>query len=493
MQVQIKCLNKFGPMIIKSKRVKIAVGGRASTKTTFVADKVLAEVSNGKIWCCAREFQNSIEESVYRTLADEIERLELTGFTIKAQTIEHVSGGYIFFRGLARNITSIKGMLSGVYGLWIEEGENLSDKTLRVLTASLRNSAKDYDDMQKLGIDIVDMKMPEIWISMNRGSRGDPISKKWLIRADAELARCAYYEDDTVMIVQANYSDMPRKWFLASGLEQERQDDEKNMTPAQYRHKWHGDYLETIENAIIQPEWFDACIDAHIKLGFEALGQERCAYDPADTGEDPAGWGYMHGPVVMEVEEYEAGDIVNKTKWAIDKTNSIKPDAFTWDCDGMGVGATYQITEGFEGKKVHIEQFKGSFGPEKPDRTYQKAGDVEGKQKTNKETFLNWRAQFYTVLADKMLRTYLAVKENKRVIDPDELISFSSSIKDINALKTQVCRIPKKDGGKIQILSKPDMKKLGITSPNMADVVMMLQREIEVKKKPKPMPIEGWS
>jgi len=480
MTVQIKCLDKFGPLITKKKRLKLIVGGRASTKTTFVSDYVSTRLQRGKIWCCAREFQNSIEESVYRTMLDEIERLGLIGFKPTATTIDHESGGYAFFRGLARNITSIKGMLSGVEGLWCEEAENLGEKTLRVLTASVRNSAKDYDYMMKEGIDIKDMVFPEIWLTMNRGSRGDPVSKHILAKADPDLFRKGFYEDDFMIAVHADYNDMPRAWFLASGLEVERANDKVSMTDAQYRHKWHGDYLETIENAIIQPEWFDACVDAHIKLGFEALGQERCAYDPSDQGEDPAAWGYQHGPVVKNILEIKKGDVAVKTSEAITLTNGIKPDTFTWDCDGLGAGLSYQVDQGFRGKKITIEQFKGSFSPDKPDEIYMDVKSVD-KQKKNKEQFLNWRSQFYTYLADKMFRTYLAVTKGAKVYNPDELISISSEIKDIDGLKTEVCRIPLKPGGRVQILSKPDMKKLGIVSPNRADVLMMLQREIEVK------------
>jgi phage terminase large subunit len=59
--------------------------------------------------------------------------------------------------------------------------------------------------------------------------------------------------------------------------------------------------------------------------------------------------------------------------------------------------------------------------------------------------------------------------------DPDNLISFSSSIKLLQMLRSELCRIPKKPNGAgmIQIMSKEDMRKLGIKSPNMADSVMM--------------------
>lgn len=478
--IQIKCLDKFKPLVTKKKRVKMIVGGRASTKTTFIADYVLVRVSMGNIWCCGREYQNSIDESVYRTLCDEIERLGLEGFTISATGITHQSGGAIFFRGLARNITSIKGMLSGVEGLWIEEGENCSDNTLRVLTASLRNSAKDVEDMIKLGIDVENMPQPEIWVSMNRASINDPIAKKWLSRAEPSLERCQYYEDDTLIIVEANYNDLPRAWFLGSGLEQERQDDYKNMPRSMYDSKWLGKYLETIDNAIIMPEWFDACIDAHIKLGFEPLGQEIIAYDPADTG-DAKAIAYAHGSVVLDVRSNTSGLIDTATDWACSHANAIKPDVFTWDADGIGGGLKRQISEALSGKKILVVPFKGSSGVDNPDQIYDEVETDSRDSKTNREMFANSRAQNYWRLKDRIYRTYLAVEKGK-YSSPDDLISFNSEIKELAALKAEVCRIPRRyvASGRYQILSKPDMKKLGIQSPNMADAVMMLQRVVSV-------------
>ncbi len=74
-----------------------------------------------------------------------------------------------------------------------------------------------------------------------------------------------------------------------------------------------------------------------------------------------------------------------------------------------------------------------------------------------------------------MYRTYRAV-EHGEYHDPDELISFSSNMGEMQALRSEICRIPQKrnGNGKIQIMSKDDMKRLlEIDSPNMADAVMM--------------------
>jgi phage terminase large subunit len=71
----------------------------------------------------------------------------------------------------------------------------------------------------------------------------------------------------------------------------------------------------------------------------------------------------------------------------------------------------------------------------------------------------------------------------------DELISFSSEIKELSALRSELCRIPRKytGSGRLQLVSKPDMQKLGISSPNMADAVMMGMRPVQVSRKREPI------
>ncbi len=484
---RIKCVDKLGVLLQKKKRIKMLVGGRASTKSTFVADAVLAKVSGGETWCCGREFQNSIDDSVHSMMKGEIERCGFHGFDYKANRILHSSGGEIFYKGLARNITSLKG-LNNLKGLWIEEGESLSAETIKVLTASVRLSAA---EAAKLKLEGKSLDVPEIWITLNRGSSKDPIAQKFLARAEKELSRCGYYEDDALMIVEINYPDVPKSWFLESGLEQERLDDERNMTRAEYRHKWHGEYSDTIDNAIIDPDWFDACIDAHVKLGIDAVGQERVAYDPADTG-DAKAVGYMHGVVVKDVQQTNQGLIDTATDWACSFANDIKPDVFTWDCDGMGAGLSRQISEAFSGKKIEVVQFKGSEAADRPDAIPDSQQHVKDP-KSNKQLYINKRAQYYFELRDRMKRTFLAVTQGKYV-NPDEIISFSSEIKDIGQLRAEVCRIPRKfaSSGRLQLMTKAEMLKMGIDSPNMSDVVMMLMRDVEINSESYEIQYETW-
>ena len=469
-EINIEYVDKLHPVFSQPKRIKIIVGGRGSTKSTGVADLVDARMMQGELWCCAREHQNSIEESVHRTLLDEVERLQLPGFSDTKTSITHASGGRAFYRGLARNITSLKSTLSGVDGLWIEEGEDLSDDTLRVLTASVRRNATDTER----AIDGEDVKMPEIIITMNRGSRSGAVAKKWLARAEKELDRCGYYEDDLVMIVEMNYTDMPEEWFLYSGLEQERLDDYDKMTRSQYDHKWHGDYLESVDNPIILPEWFDACVDAHKHLGWQVSGKRVVTHDPADTGPDDKGLAYRHGPVFYDVKTIPIGDVNEGFDEATDYAIRVGADVFSWDGDGMGISLRKQGAQNFTGQQIEQLIFRGSETPNNPDAMYQPIDDNSAKPRTNKDTFLNKRSQSYTILADRMYRTYQAV--DKGIYhNPDEMISFSSDIDEIKMLRSELTRIPKvpNGSGKIQIMTKKEMKSKKIDSPNMGDTVMM--------------------
>ena len=85
--------------------------------------------------------------------------------------------------------------------------------------------------------------------------------------------------------------------------------------------------------------------------------------------------------------------------------------------------------------------------------------------------------------------------ERGEYIDPDEMISFDSEgIDNMADLKSQLCRIPKKPhgAGLTQIMSKQDMKRLGIESPNEADSVMMSLFKPRILETPKKINFAGW-
>jgi phage terminase large subunit len=437
---------------------------------------MIVYADQGQRICCTREFQNSIDDSVHENIKQEIDRLGVEGFEPRAQDIKVHSGGEIFYKGLARNITSLKS-LAGVNKLWIEEGESVSDKSLTVLTPSIRSTAA----ANQAGAEV-----PEIWVAMNRLSREDAIAKRYLARAESELARCGRYEDDMIMVVQMNYNDNP--WFPPE-LEQERLDDKANLSKDEYDHKWNGDYLETVERAIIKKEWFDAAIDSHIKLGIKPVGATIATHDPADQGGDSKGYACKTGILYTDIDEIMAQDGNEACDVATARAIQANADLFVWDGDGMGALLRRQIADSFNGIKCELRMYKGSNAVEDKKSLYDglKSLGSKDKPKTNAESFSNKRSQYYMKLANRFYNTYLAVVKGQ-YIDPDTIISISSDIKLINKLRSEVCRIPRKPNGagKIELMSKPEMKnKYQIESPGMADCLAMGEEIPDFRAPPK--------
>ncbi len=452
-------------LMSKPKRVKIVVGGRGSAKSIGMDDAMIVYADQGQRICATREHQNSIEDSIHENLKVEIERLGVEGFTISKIHIDTHSGGHIFYRGLARNITSLKS-LAGVNKLRIEEGESVSENSLRVLTPSIRSTAAANEQEGN--------EPPELWISMNRGSRQDGIAKKYLKRAESELARCGRYEDNLVMIVEMNYQDNP--WFPPE-LELERLDDKENLSDDEYDHIWGGAYNETVERAIIKKAWFDAAIDSHLKLGIKPKGATIFTHDPADEGGDSKAYACRRGIFYSDIGEIEAKDGNDACDIATEKAIQAGADLFIWDGDGMGALLRRQIKESFEGIKCELRMYRGSNEVQDKEQIYDGIGKLgrKDKPKTNADTFFNKKAQFCIKLAQRFYNTWLWV-EKGRYQNPDSIISISSEIVLIDKIRSEVCRMPTtpNGAGKIQMMSKKDMKtKYHIDSPGMFDCLTM--------------------
>ena len=129
----------FRPLLESNARFRISIGGRGSGKSVTVATMCCLEAMQGKKILCCREFQNSIQESVHSLVANQITTLGLPGFEVTRDRIRHDSGGEFIFRGLSRNIESVKSLF-GVNVVWLEESQTLSEESLRVLTPTIREA-----------------------------------------------------------------------------------------------------------------------------------------------------------------------------------------------------------------------------------------------------------------------------------------------------------------------------------------------------------------
>lgn len=496
---EIYLAEKLEPVLTRPKRLTAIIGGRGSTKSIGVGDIVLLEAHDEQKNClCLREFGSSVSDSMHELLKSEIERLEFKGFTPTEKTIQHRLGGKFRFNGLERNPESVKSFF-GFLRFWIEEAQFLSKDSLATLTPTARNKPKRGlpMSMEELEKDEIDLDQVQMIFTGNPGHSEDPFSQRFIVPFKDELDKHGIYEDDLHLIIVMNWRDNP--WYKQSGLERERIFDLENKTRAEYDWIWEGEFNDSVENGLVMPEWFDACIDAHEKLGFAAKGAKIGSHDPSDTGPDPKGYVSRHGSILTAIEEKIDGDVNEGCDWALALATKDKVNVYSWDAVGMGASLKRQTAEHFRGIPITIGQFSGGEKPDSPTAIFQPLTDEDmvHDQKTNDQVFKNQNAQYAWEVRMRMYKTYEAVKLGK-YRDPDELLSIPSSLKNVKKLRAEVCRMPMKPNknGLIELYTKQELKtKFGIKSPNLFDALKMTlkpyvhiaQNQVRMPQPNKPM------
>jgi phage terminase large subunit len=441
---------KLEPLFLRPKRFNILIGGRGSGKSLAEAGHGLILMHDkGQNLMCIREFQASIADSVHALISDEAKRLELSHLDVtdKALRFSH-NKTHAKFMGLSRNPESVKSAF-GFSHWFVEESQFLSDKSLKTLTPTARNKPKKGlpGRLKEVGVDEVDMSQVTMTFCANPASSEDPFSKRFIVPFKNELDADGIYEDDMHLIVKINWSDNP--WFGESGLESERMFDYENLPRTTYDWIWEGGFNDEIENALIKAEWFDACIDAHEKLGFKDYGIVKVTHDPSDLGPDPKAVCVRRGNVITQITQRNDIDVNEGSDWAL----------------GIAIN------------RITAFQFNGVESVDNPDSIYEPSGAQNiQKEKTNKEICKNLRAQCYLALRDRVYRTYLAVSKGV-ICDPSLLISFSSECDNLPGLRSELCRLPIKPSTIFEMYTKKEMReKFKVRSPNLADAVMMTER-----------------
>lgn len=460
--------------LLYPKRLKIRYGGRGAGKSEDVAEKAVAfAYQQGDRWLCGREFQNSIDDSVYGLIVSKIRRMEEVGlipegfFDIQASAIYGRNGSGFRFIGLARNVESLKSKY-GYTKVWIEEGETVSEKTWTLLEPSIRADGS------------------EIWITFNPNDESAATYQRYVKPYEEAIRAQGFHIDDLIDVRKVGYQDNP--WF-PEVLRQQMERD-KAMNYRKYLHVWEGECNADYEDSIIEPEWVDAAIDAHMKLNYKPRGEIVVSFDPADSGKDSKGLALRHGMFVRDVRQWKEGDIDDAIGRAFDTAFHDRADILVYDSIGVGAGVKVGLKDRVAGRSLKVHGFGGGDSP---------TAGVYKEDRLNKDVFKNKRAQYWWLLRDRFERTYQAVKKGE-FHDPETMISLSSEIKDLPQLKAELVRQQRKrtSGSRlIQLVSKDEMRADGIPSPNMADALMMafaiddLPRETDLNVNI-PMVISHW-
>lgn len=113
-------------------------GGRSSGKSTTVAIALLVKATSTPLRIlCTREFQASLSDSVFKLLADTIDKYKLPNWSVGKEYIRNANGSEFLFAGVRNNVQSIKSM-EGIDICWGEEASTFSSESLDVLIPTIR-------------------------------------------------------------------------------------------------------------------------------------------------------------------------------------------------------------------------------------------------------------------------------------------------------------------------------------------------------------------
>jgi len=431
-------------ILFRPKRTKVLEGGRGSAKSRSVATAlVLRAAERPTRTLCTRELQHSISESVHKLLDDTVGRLGYSEhFTVIKTHIRCRNGSEFLFSGIKNNVNKIKSM-ENVDVCWCEEAEAITDASWLILTPTIRAPGS------------------EIWVVFNAYDENDATYTKFITHCRDVLDSVGSYEDEETAVVRMNYVDNP--WFpYELRLEMEKMEREHYRD---YLHVWEGLPVGASDEAIIDPLWVRAAVDAHIKLGFKARGVKSIGFDPADGGADSKAYCIRHGSVVTHCKSWYDGDITDAIETVFETAKELGATDMVYDGVGVGAAVKHHINLIQGRDSFEITAFLGNDTPEDPLELYK-------DDRAMADVFRNLRAQKIWFLRDRFEKTYQAV-EKGMYIDPDELISLSSDMEGLSTLKSELSRVERKRGAAfnnlIQVESKADMKARGLKSPGLFD------------------------
>jgi len=216
----------------RSYRFRVLYGGRAAAKSHSIAIALLVIGANRPIRVlCAREFQNSIDDSVKQLLSDKIKELGLSDFyTVQNNVITGKNGTEFKFRGLRLIGNSIKSF-EGCDYCWVEEAHTISKASWEILIPTIRKEGS------------------EIWISFNPSLKTDYVYRKFVTQRHPDA-----------IVTKVNYYDNP----FVSTTSRRDAETEKSLDLEAYLHVWEGHCKLSLEGAIYARQLADATKESRI-------------------------------------------------------------------------------------------------------------------------------------------------------------------------------------------------------------------------------------
>lgn len=288
-------------------------GGRSSGKSTTAAISILLRCS---MTCtrvlCAREFQNSITESVQRLLVDLIDGYGLAGFTVTRDEIRHDNGSVIMFKGLHNNEQTIKST-EGVDICWVEEAQTITKPSLETLIPTIRKEGS------------------YLIFTWNPLTEDDPVMRRFVSSPTPGDKAMTYYCHTT-------YKDMEAVGLLNDTI---RLQVEAAEGSPEFAHTWLGRPYNTTNNQIISRTELDAALtDTPPSDASHVLGVDIARY-----GNDRTAMADCWGNVVWRVDSWRHASIPETARRVKAYAVEVNATAVHVDDTGVGGGVTDLLRE----------------------------------------------------------------------------------------------------------------------------------------------------
>jgi Phage terminase large subunit len=298
--------------LFKPSRYKVAHGGRGGAKSWGFARALLIQAASTPLRImCAREFQNSIQESVHRLLAEQIHDLGLNDhYEVLQSVIRGKNGSEFVFAGLRTDPNKIKSA-EGFDRCWVEEAEKVSAESWKILIPTIRKHGS------------------EIWVSLNPHLMTDATYQQFVVNPPPDA-----------VVVQVNWRDNP--WF-PEVLDKERRHMQET-DPEAYRHVWEGHCLEVGDNQLIGMEEAYRAADRHYSVADYDFAPKVMGVDVARYGGDRSTIFKRQGLVAFPPTVFNGVSNMDLASAVAATINDWKPDGVFVDA-GRGEGVIDRLIQ----------------------------------------------------------------------------------------------------------------------------------------------------
>lgn len=252
-----------------------------------------------------------------------------------------------------------------------------------------------------------------------------------------------------------DWRDHPGKsqeWY-----DKERRKAEMDGMLHKFKQEVDRDYSSVVEGMLIDSDWINAAIDAHIKLCIEKTGAKEAGLDVADEGHDNNAYVAIHGVFITRIEEWSQGD----TYYTADKAAELALEDGVTEViyDAAAVGSGVKARSRRNASSVRFTPYLGASSPS--------SGQYSDGILCS-DMFGNLKAETWWRLRERFYKTYLAVNKGEKIAHQD-LIVILSSLDNRHKLEAQLKQVTysTNNAGKIIINKAPS----GFSSPDIADAL----------------------